>query len=397
MEKYILYPFLFALLSSPLTSGFCQENDQQQSPVQKIEQYQKKILILKGDIALQQGLEKEESRKADQLLSELERLDAALLQHQNRLKKLLADSARQKENIKQQERELKDLKERRNQVSAHLQKRSAALYTMGKIGLINATFSSKTLPDLLTLKNAFDTLLRYDKKVLSSYENTLELRRRGQRALKLHNTILTQLIEQRKEEEKQIVHAKEEKIARLAEIRSQKKLRQQAIKELHNASKKLTASIAKIKDNVVEQQKKFHISKGRLPIPVKGGTIVTRFQQMTSNAFGEQSLCNGIEIQSPEDAEVIAISDGKVSFAGYLQGYGNTLIINHGMHYYSVLSRLEAILVKQGAKVQQGEKIALSGESATLFTKGIYFEIRKQQQQLNPLEWIAPEQQNIRP
>ncbi len=392
MKRRHPYVFLFTLFFLQLHGGLCLAAAPEKSPVKEIERYQKRIITLKGDIAVQQGLEKEEELRADQILAEIEQLDKKLLQHQIQLKSLLIESKEQQEKITQQEAELKFLKVKRDEAWGHLQKRGTALYTMGRIGLINATFSSKTLPDLLTLKNAFDILLQHDKKVFSAYEHTLDLRKRGQRALKLGNIVRAQLIEQVKEEEQQVVLAKEERMTRLKEIRKQKKLRRQAIEELHSASIKLTDSIAKIKDDIILQQKKFHASKGTLPMPVKGGVIATKFHQKTANAFGEKHKCNGIEIKSPEGAEVIAVGDGKVFFAGYLQGYGNTIIINHGMHYYSVISRLEEVNVKKGARVNQGDKIALAGESATLFTKGIYFEIRKEKQQLNPLNWLAPKQ-----
>ncbi len=392
MERHSPYTLLLPFLLLQLHCGSCLAAAPENSPVKEVERYQKKILTLKSDIAIQQGLEKKEELQAGQILGEIEALDKKLLQHQLQLKELLARSRNQEVRIAQQETELKFLQKKRDEAWSHLQKRGTALYTMGRIGLINAAFSRKTLPDLLILENSFDTLLQHDKKVFSAYEHTLDLRKRGQRALKLGNVVLAQLIAQVKEEEKEVIAAKEERLTRLNQIRKQKKLRQQAIEELNDASARLTDSIAKIRDDVIQQQKKFHMSKGTLPLPVKGGLVATKFHQKTTNAFGEKQKCNGIEIDSPEGAKVIAVSDGKVFFAGYLQGYGNTVIINHGMHYYSVTSRLEEIVVKKGAKVYQGDKIAVSGESATLFTKGIYFEIRKQQRQLNPLTWLSPKQ-----
>lgn len=362
------------------------------TPVEKIERYRKKILMLKEDIAIQQGMEQEEKRKAGTILSEIEILDKELFQHQQRLNSLLLDSEKQKRKIAEQEAELDKLKHKRNKVAAHLQKRGTAFYTMGRIGLLNATFSSRTLPDLLTLRNAFDTLLSYDRKVLSAYQHTLELGQRAQRALQLEHLLQKEFVEQSKNERQKIAEARTQLVEKLKEVRSEKKLRQQAIEELHKASEKLAAAIAQVQDEVILKQGKFHSGKGQLPMPVKNGLVATRYHQITSNAFGEQSRCDGIEIEIPDHTEVRAVSDGKVFFAGYLKGYGNTVIINHGMHYYTIISRLEEILVKKEQEVIQGEKIALSGETATLFTNGLYFEIRKKQQQQNPLEWLDSNQ-----
>ncbi len=391
MEKQRSYKFLSLLFILLLCWRPCAATEET-SPIRQIEQYQRQILSLKEDIAIQQKLKEKENARAGLILAQMEKLDTQLLQQQKKLRTLVTSAAEKKKKIKRQEKELTLLQKKRDAVTAQLQKRSAALYTMGKIGLINATFSRKTLPGLLTLKDSFDTLLQQDQELLLHYQDTLELHRKKQHALKRENVALATLITQTTEQKRRLQLAKEKKRSRLAEIRKQKELRKQAIKELHNASTELSNSIARIKDNIVQQQKKFQKNKGHLPLPVKGGMVATEFQQITTNAFGEKTYCDGIEIESPDNAKVIAIEGGKVYFAGYLQGFGNTIIINHGMHYYSILSRLEEIMVKKGAKVHSGQQIARAGESATLFTKGVYFEIRKHQQQLDPLLWINPYQ-----
>ena len=80
--------------------------------------------------------------------------------------------------------------------------------------------------------------------------------------------------------------------------------------------------------------------------------------------------------------------DGVVTFAGYLRGYGNTVIVNHGYQYYSVCSRIERILAEKGQTVREGSEIGIMGDTATLINEGLYFEIRKDSTPLAPLEWL---------
>lgn len=362
------------------------------SSIKELQRYQKEMFLLQKDIAIQKGMEKEENLKEQSILQELEFLDLKLQTHQSKLHTYLENSQKQKEKIARQEAELVTLKLRRDQEVEHLQTRGVAFYTMGKIGLLNAIFSSRTLPDLLALHNSFESILQYDKKIIRAYEQTLELQKRTQRALKLENIVLESLIELIKEEKKQVVDTQRALLAKLEEVRGQKKLRQQAINELRNASTQLTSAIAQVKDEVVRKQGQFLNDKGKLPMPVKNGLIKTKYQQQTTNAFGQNYRCDGIEIEVPDQTEVLAISDGKVFFAGYLQGYGNTVIIRHGVNYYTILSRLGKIVVKENREVNQGEKIALSGETATLFANGLYFEIRHKEQQQDPLLWIDSKQ-----
>jgi septal ring factor EnvC (AmiA/AmiB activator) len=85
---------------------------------------------------------------------------------------------------------------------------------------------------------------------------------------------------------------------------------------------------------------------------------------------------------------VQAVHEGEVTFAGYLRGYGNTVIVNHGYKYYSINSRIERILVKKGQKVTEQTDIAIMGDTATLMNEGLYFEIRHDDETLDPLDWL---------
>lgn len=71
-------------------------------------------------------------------------------------------------------------------------------------------------------------------------------------------------------------------------------------------------------------------------------------------------------------------------FSGYMRGYGNTIIIDHGLRHYTVTARLDQLLQGEGEDVQAGEKIGVSGGIANLFGKGLYFEIREASRAMDP-------------
>ncbi len=71
---------------------------------------------------------------------------------------------REEENAPRQVRSEKHI------VENHLQKRITAYYTMGDIGLLNVTFSTKTLPELLTFHDAFDVLIKYDQDAIKVFQ-----------------------------------------------------------------------------------------------------------------------------------------------------------------------------------------------------------------------------------
>ncbi len=356
--------------------------------MEKFNRFHEGLLELEGDIAVHQGEINEEKRKEGRLLRQISQLDKELNSHQQKLNKLLDNSERQKETIVKQNEELDILRERRDEVMKHFQKRSSAFYMLGNIGLFNAVFSRHTLPELLTFRSAFDELIKYDKKVLQAYSSTLDLQERGRNALKLESKVMQDFVLMAEAERQKVEIAREKLEKKLAQVKGERSMRKQAIKELREISKDLAQSMAEVKDEFLKNQKVFKESKGTLPMPVDDGLIITRFHHMRKSEFGDKTRCDGIEIDVPDRSEVHAIGGGKIIYSGYLEGYGNTVIINHGMHYYTVTSRLEEVFAKVGSRIEQNETIGLSGATATLFTNGIYLEVRHKQRQQDPLSWI---------
>jgi len=114
------------------------------------------------------------------------------------------------------------------------------------------------------------------------------------------------------------------------------------------------------------------------------------FGETARDGLTKGEKAKGITIATKSGAAVHAVYKGKVAFAGYKRGYGNTVIIDHGFKYYTVTSRLDSIAVKEGKKVKKGALLGSTGDMATLFTKGLYFEIRIGSNPQDPLLWLKP-------
>jgi septal ring factor EnvC (AmiA/AmiB activator) len=86
--------------------------------------------------------------------------------------------------------------------------------------------------------------------------------------------------------------------------------------------------------------------------------------------------------------EIKAVYDGKIIHAGYLRGYGNLVIIDHGQQYFSMIARIADIYKKEGTRIKQGEILGMTGEVDVLYGDGLHFEIRKGSTPEDPLLWL---------
>ncbi len=124
--------------------------------------------------------------------------------------------------------------------------------------------------------------------------------------------------------------------------------------------------------------------QGRLPAPLRG-EIIGRFGAPRA---GGGTTWKGIFIRAAAGAEVRAVAAGDVVFSDWLRGFGNLIIVDHGADFLTIYGNNDALLRTNGQHVAAGEPVASVGASGGAGESGLYFEIRRQGQALDPLKWI---------
>jgi septal ring factor EnvC (AmiA/AmiB activator) len=97
---------------------------------------------------------------------------------------------------------------------------------------------------------------------------------------------------------------------------------------------------------------------------------------------------SGLLIGANAGATVKAVANGKVVFADWMNGYGLILIIDHGNGYMSLYAHNEALLRDAGDDVKRGDPVASVGNSGNQSRPGLYFELRRNGQPVNPGTWL---------
>lgn len=91
----------------------------------------------------------------------------------------------------------------------------------------------------------------------------------------------------------------------------------------------------------------------------------------------------GIDYAAPTGTPVQTIGDGRVIFAGMKGGSGNLIEIQHSNGYTTYYMHLSRILVRDGERVQQGERIGLVGMTGLATGPHLDFRIQKRGEFLN--------------
>ncbi|MDD3032043.1 MAG: peptidoglycan DD-metalloendopeptidase family protein [Atribacterota bacterium] len=138
----------------------------------------------------------------------------------------------------------------------------------------------------------------------------------------------------------------------------------------------------------------------RLIIPNTGSSSISSrsfiwpLNGLVTSQFGIRTLGNrrdyhtGIDIDAQTGALIKAAESGKVSFSGYINGYGNVVIIDHAGGYSTVYAHSSSNLVEEGQEVTKGEVICKSGSTGNATGSHLHFEIRENGKPVNPLNYL---------
>jgi murein DD-endopeptidase MepM/ murein hydrolase activator NlpD len=99
----------------------------------------------------------------------------------------------------------------------------------------------------------------------------------------------------------------------------------------------------------------------------------------------------GIDVSAPSGSPIEAPAAGRVISAGWEQGYGNTLEIDHGYGITTRYAHASRILVHKGERVQRGQRVALVGNSGLATGPHLHYEVHVNGRPVNPLRYVMPD------
>jgi hypothetical protein len=102
---------------------------------------------------------------------------------------------------------------------------------------------------------------------------------------------------------------------------------------------------------------------GQLQNPIPGAPVTSEFGPRASPCAGCSSLHRGIDLGVPSHTPVKAADGGTVVYSGWMSGYGETVIVEHGRGLMTLYAHNSKRLVKVGDAVSAGQIITRSGQS----------------------------------
>jgi murein DD-endopeptidase MepM/ murein hydrolase activator NlpD len=121
--------------------------------------------------------------------------------------------------------------------------------------------------------------------------------------------------------------------------------------------------------------------------PVQG-RITGSFGERIDPFNGEGAFHRGVDISSDVGTRVIAPADGIVEFSDQMNGYGRTVVIDHGNGISTLYGHLSGFTVSPGQLIHRGDTLGYVGQTGRSTGPHLHYEVRILNTPVNPHKYL---------
>jgi len=353
----------------------------------------------------------------DSYLEELSVLQDELLLLLEQIELTEEQIALYKQMVAVKEERLEEAIEREEEQLALYRRRIRAMEERGGTSYIQLFLRAQSFSDLVARIHDAEEIISFDQRVGDQLERYRVSVQEYRDELQAEQAELEVLIARLEEEQAELEVLREEIEARISEVEARIAVQELELAELEELERRAAAELLRHTQNLgelsearrqairdLEQGGGTGGGGGMGGAPARQGTgpfiwPSDHTGHVTSH-FGPRwgGFHNGIDISHAPGApnidrtNVLAAASGYVSRAGSCPSFGNFIVINHGIingnHYATLYAHNHTNLVRVGDIVTQGMIIARVGSTGNSTGPHIHFEIHRNGQRINPLQYF---------
>jgi len=355
------------------SAGWCEA--QQPGREAELEAIRDRIMVLQGRL-------NQVRQEATGLRGDLRQTQVALELQQTRL--VEAQTARQlaEESLTEVEEEIEGIETSLAELRQSLRARLMDLYQLGQEGYLRLFLSIRSQEDLLPGIRQVRYLVKRDGGLLADYENAhAELSFKREELAGHHEAVREWLeMESSRAQDLERLQIRQSRI--LAQLEREDRSLSQQTAELVDKERKLANLLDFLygRAGVPLSGKPVQEFRGVLDWPVQG-KVTQGFGTRLDPQYKTKIPHNGLDLQTTPRSGVRAVFPGKVLFAAPFQGYGLTVVVHHPGRVFTLYAGLQNLKIGQNDMLSLGQIIGLS-------TDKLYFEIREENQPVDPIKWL---------
>ena len=257
-----------------------------------------------------------------------------------------------------------------------LAKRLVAIYEAGDAQYLDILLKSKSVTDFISRSYMIQEIAEYDGILINQIEeekNNIETTKQ-----KLENEQSEIRILKAKSEQTTVVLNNMQTLQKsyISKLSDSEKILQQQLTEYKKEQDEIQRQIL-LATNVITPNIQYTGGEMIWPVAISGTAITSDYGVREHPIQGVVREHTGIDIgNTPTGTPVVAAADGVVTYAGWLGGYGNCVMINHGDGVVTLYGHGSKILTSVNTQVKQGDVIMQVGSTGNSTGPHLHFEVR---------------------
>ncbi len=293
--------------------------------------------------------------------------------------------------------DLESLKAENVATKRYLLGRMRERYALGLLQEYRVYFAVGGTQDMREAGLYLSALAQRDKAALAEYAESIPRQEAAQTTLAQSEARLKKAEAMAASERQSLIGQQSQLTLELDKLGRERETSRKALDETLQAARSMDRYLKDLsfKTRVDMYSKDMSQAKGHLPMPL-AGRVAIGYGDYVHPRFHTRIPHPGLDIDAQLGAPVQAVFDGTVAFAGWLSGYGYTVILSHPGGFFTIYSHLDEVRAKDEEVVAQGSVIGTAGGDANRGTTGIYFELRAGDRAIDPAPWFAPSKRGQR-
>jgi murein DD-endopeptidase MepM/ murein hydrolase activator NlpD len=319
---------------------------------------------------------------------QLSKLEAVLAVHEARLYELNALYTAQTQRLLFLQKEYSVAVDR-------LSRRVVQLYRSDAPDAMAVVLGAKSLSDAIDQIEYMGTVGRQDDRIATKVKRAkIEMRETRDRTRRTRAKVAatTEVIADRTSEQRSV---RDRLVVSRDQLAAARSIKNEALGAVRSDKADYLHEVEALQAQSAALAEKIRSAQATGPAPVtpsssSGSGFVWPVNGVLSSGFGWRwgRMHEGIDIAAPSGSPVVAAASGTVIYAGWMGGYGNLVIIDHGGGLATAYGHNSALAVGTGQSVGQGQVISYCGSTGHSTGPHVHFEVRINGSPVDPLGYL---------
>ena len=288
------------------------------------------------------------------------------------------------------EKELEEASANRDRQFELLGSRLRFLQQKGSTGYMEILLESESFSDLFLRMQYVNDIMLYDKDILDELQGIQDIIRTKTDEIAENHAAQSEVVTVQKEKVESMQSLISEKETLMASYANDAKKQEQLIAANAKADRQILNLIAQQSGSSTP----YYTGNGSLgwPVPSRkasSSSLSSGFVNRINPVNGRREKHSGYDIPAGYGSAIVAAEAGKITYSGWMRGYGYTIIVDHGGGLTTLYAHNSSLTVSKGQMVTRGQQVAKCGSTGISTGNHLHFSVLVNGNYVNPESYLG--------